>query len=55
MRWLTRVLEKHRPDSFMLALLYRWLISAYIYRGYRRGLREVAAKTAAMPLARRSF
>lgn len=54
MRWLTRVLEKHRPDSFMLALLYRWLISAYIYRGYRRGLREVAAKTAAMPLARRS-
>lgn len=36
-----RALEKHRPDSRLLAPFYRWVLSAYTYRGYRHGLREM--------------
>jgi glycosyltransferase involved in cell wall biosynthesis len=32
-------LEHLIPDSKMLPLLYRWIISGYIYRGYRAGLK----------------
>jgi len=42
MKQLTHVLEKYRPGLFLLVLLYRWIISAYMYKGYRRGLRELA-------------
>ncbi len=31
-------LERHAPSSRALDLLYRWIISGCIYRGYRRGL-----------------
>lgn len=34
------LLERCAPDSKLLALFYRWIISGYIYRGYRQGLRE---------------
>jgi len=34
-------LERHAPGSQLLVLLYRWIISGYIYRGYREGLREL--------------
>jgi GT2 family glycosyltransferase len=40
---LTCVLEKHMPGSSLLALLYRWIISAHMYKGYRQGLRELEA------------
>ncbi len=32
-------LERRGPASKLLALLYRWIISGYIYHGYREGLR----------------
>ena len=41
MKRLIYVLEKYKPGSFLLVLLYRWVISAYLYKGYRRGLREL--------------
>lgn len=34
-------LEKWKPDSRLLLLLYRWLKEVYKLRGYRQGLREV--------------
>lgn len=34
------ILERRAPESTLLALLYRWIISGYIYRGYREGLRN---------------
>jgi glycosyltransferase involved in cell wall biosynthesis len=41
---LTHALERNRPKPlFFLVLLYRWIISAYMHRGYRQGLRELAA------------
>lgn len=33
------VVERHTPESSLLARLYRWVVSGYIYRGYRAGLR----------------
>jgi hypothetical protein len=39
-------LERHAPGSQLLVLLYRWIISGYIYRGYRDGLRELQQRTA---------
>lgn len=35
-------LEHRAPDAKVLALFYRWIISGYIYRGYRDGLRQLA-------------
>lgn len=35
------LLECYAPKSKLLALFYRWIISGYIYRGYREGLREL--------------
>ena len=36
------LLERHAPHSTALRLLYRWIVSGYIYRGYREGLRALA-------------
>lgn len=41
------LLERRAPASKLLELLYRWIISGYIYRGYREGLRELAAPSRA--------
>ena len=46
MHRLAQVLERHKPDCRLLALLYRWSLSAYIYKGYRRGLREMVEEGA---------
>lgn len=42
MRALATVLEPQAPRSQLLVLLYRWIVSAHIYRGYRAGLRDSA-------------
>lgn len=42
MAYLVRILEVKAPQSLPLVLLYRWIVSAYIYKGYRRDLRELA-------------
>lgn len=42
MRALAGMLESTAPRSQSLVLLYRWIVSAHIYRGYRAGLRDVA-------------
>lgn len=42
MQHMTHILEEYNSDSRLLILLYRWIIGAYIYRGYRRGLRELS-------------
>jgi len=34
-------LERSAPASKLLELLYRWIVSGYIYRGYRAGLRKL--------------
>lgn len=41
MERLVPVIERRAPQSQALVLLYRWLISAALYRGYRQGLREL--------------
>ena len=38
---LIPILERRAPDSTALRLLYRWLVSGYIYRGYREGLQKL--------------
>lgn len=38
-------LERLAPETQLLNLLYRWIISGYIYRGYRDGLREIRQGT----------
>ncbi len=45
MRQVAHVLEKRKQDATLLALLYRWIISAHIYRGYRAGLRDLGQET----------
>ncbi len=45
MRGLAQTLENHRPDCSFLALLYRWILSACMYNGYRRGLRELSEES----------
>jgi len=42
MERLAHLLENRAPASLLLVLLYRWIISAYIYKGYRHGFRELA-------------
>ena len=36
-------LERRAPESKLLVLFYRWIVSGYIYRGYREGLRARSA------------
>lgn len=38
---LAGFLETRAPESNLLGLLYRWTISAYLYKGYRKGLRQL--------------
>lgn len=38
MEGLARTLETRCPSSAILKRLYRWIVSAYIYRGFREGL-----------------
>jgi glycosyltransferase involved in cell wall biosynthesis len=35
-----RILERFMPSSILLPMLYRWTMSSYIYRGYRRALNQ---------------
>ena len=42
MQGLVHILEEKKPDSCLLVSLYRWIVSAFIYRGYREGLRDKA-------------
>jgi glycosyltransferase involved in cell wall biosynthesis len=42
MKRLARLLERKAPSTFLLGLLYRWIVSAYLLKGYRQGLRELA-------------
>ena len=41
MESLVPILERHAPASTALRLLYRWIVSGYIYRGYREGLQKL--------------
>ncbi len=45
MEKLVPMLEKWAPDSWVLPLFYRWIISGYIYRGYRDGLRSMSLES----------
>lgn len=38
------MLERRAPSSRALRLLYRWIVSGYIHRGYREGLRGARMK-----------
>jgi len=42
------VLQQRLPNSTALRLLYRWIISGYIYRGYCAGLRALASAEEAL-------
>jgi hypothetical protein len=44
MERLADILESNRPDARGLGRLYRWIVSAYLFKGYRLGRREVAGK-----------
>ncbi len=37
---LVRIVERVHPSPALLRPLYRWVIGAYIYRGYRQGLKD---------------
>lgn len=39
---LVSVLEQRHPSPALLRPLYRWILGAYIFQGYRQGLREYA-------------
>ena len=41
MKHLVRCMETTARGSFLLVILYRWMISAHMYKGYRQGLREL--------------
>jgi hypothetical protein len=43
---LTRLLEEHKPDSALLFPLYRLVIGAHMYKGYRQGLRQLVEEEA---------
>ena len=45
MEQVVRRLEAHFPKPWLLRPLYRWIIGAYIFRGYRQGLRRLRATT----------
>ena len=40
LEWLAHTLEKHWPAEPALRRLYRWIIGAYIYRGFNDGMKE---------------
>ncbi|MDW8072513.1 MAG: hypothetical protein RMK79_13720, partial [Anaerolineae bacterium] len=41
MEQLVHQFERHFPQPWLLRPLYRWIIGAYIFRGYREGLRRL--------------
>lgn len=41
------ILERRAPESALLASFYQWIVSGYIFRGYRDGLRAAAQQPAA--------
>ncbi len=41
MELTVRFVEKSLPAPCLLRKLYRWVLGAHIYRGYRQGLREI--------------
>ena len=41
LEWLAHTLEKHWPAEPVLRRLYRWIIGAYIYRGFQAGMKEL--------------
>ena len=41
LEWLARTLEKHWPAERALRRLYRWVIGAYIFRGFQAGMMEL--------------
>lgn len=46
MEYLVSILEKYYPSPSLLSPLYRWICGAYMFRGYRDGLRQlVVTKT----------
>ncbi len=45
MKQVVRRLETHFPKPWLLRPLYRWIIGAYIFRGYRQGLRQLRKAT----------
>ena len=42
LRQLIGHLEQNRPESTLLPPLYRWTLSAFMFRGYRQGLSEIS-------------
>lgn len=42
LEWLAGYLEGRYPDPRFLGPLYRWIMGAYIFRGYRDGLRDLS-------------
>jgi hypothetical protein len=49
MRCAVAPLERYRPESSVLPLLYRWIISGSIFRGYRRGLQAYGRSAVSPP------
>lgn len=45
LEWLARVLERRWPAEPALRPLYRWIIGAYIFRGFQGGLKELLCST----------
>ena len=45
LEWVTRLLERRWPVEPALRRLYRWIIGAYIFRGFQRGLEELRCST----------
>jgi len=41
MEWLARDLEQYWPAEPALRRLYRWIIGAYIFRGFQNGIKEL--------------
>ena len=41
LEWLAHTLEKRWPAEPALRQLYRWIIGAYIYRGFKDGMKEL--------------
>lgn len=42
MKAIVEKLERHYPKPALLRPLYRWISGAYIYRGFRHGLKELS-------------
>jgi len=45
LEWLTHGLEQHWAVEPVLRRLYRWIIGAYIFRGFQSGIKELQCST----------